>query len=149
MIALGCDSAGFELMQAVKGFLDEQNINYVDFGAYNNESSDYPLFAREVAKAVLDGRANRGILICGTGIGISIAANKFTGIRCALCHDVFSARACRSHNDANVLAMGGRVIGKGLALEILAAWLAEGFSGEERHLRRIGMLETNLGGEYV
>jgi len=137
MIGLGCDSAGFALMQDVKAHLDNRGITYKDFGAYNAESSDYPLFAKKASTAILSGECSRAILICGTGNGISMAANRFGGIRCALCHDVYSAKVSRSHNDANMLAMGGRVIGKELALEIVDAWLATDFSGEERHVRRI------------
>ena len=141
MIALGCDSAGFELMQAVKAHLDGRGLVYKDFGAFNDESSDYPLFAQAAARAVLSDECDRGILVCGTGIGISMAANRFGGIRCALCHDTFSAKAARSHNDANMLALGGRVIGKWLAIEIVDAWLDTAFSGEERHNRRIGQID--------
>jgi ribose 5-phosphate isomerase B len=142
MIALGCDSAGFELMQTIKNHLNRAGIAYKCFGAQNDEASDYPIFAQVAAKAVLNGECDKGILICGTGIGISIAANRFDGIRCALCHDVFSAKATRLHNDSNMLAMGGRVIGKGLACEIVDAWLGTDFSREERHQRRIDMIET-------
>lgn len=142
MIALGCDSAGFELMQAVKAHLSKRGIVYKDFGAYNDQSSDYPHFAQKAAQAILNGECQRGIVICGTGIGISITANRFTGIRCALCHDVFSAKATRAHNDANMLAMGGRVIGKGLACEIVDAWLNTDFSEEERHIRRVNMIDS-------
>ena len=141
MIGLGCDSAGFTLMQDIKGYLDSRGIAYKDFGAYTTESSDYPLFAQKAAAAVLSGECDRAILICGTGNGISMAANRYNGIRCALCHDVFSVKAARSHNDANILAMGGRVIGKGLALEIVEAWLATDFSNEERHSRRIKQID--------
>jgi len=142
MIALGCDSAGFELMQAIKNHLNRAGIAYRCFGAQNDDVSDYPVFAQVAAKAVLSGECDKGILICGTGIGISIAANRFEGIRCALCHDVFSAKATRLHNDSNMLAMGGRVIGKGLACEIVDAWLGTDFSREERHQRRIDMIES-------
>jgi len=140
MIGLGCDGAGYELMQAVKEHLRQRGIEYKDFGADSSAPSDYPDYAQLVAKAVLAGECRKGIVICGTGIGISIAANRFGGIRCALCHDVFSAKASRLHNDANMLAMGGRVIGRGLACEIVDAWLDTEFSGEERHFRRIGMM---------
>jgi len=141
MIGLGCDSAGFTLMQAVRAHLDSRGIAYKDFGAYNAEPSDYPVLVQKTAAAVLSNECSRAILICGTGNGVSITANRFSGIRCALCHDVFSAKAARSHNDANVLAMGGRVIGKGLALEIVDAWLSTDFSGEERHVRRIKQID--------
>jgi len=141
MIALGCDGAGFELMQAVKAHLNQRGLSYKNFGTDSDAASDYPVYAQEVAKSILSGECEKGIVICGTGIGISIAANRFAGIRCALCHDVFSAKGTRFHNDANMLAMGGRVIGKGLACEIVDAWLDTDFSHEERHARRIGMIE--------
>ena len=141
MIALGCDGAGYELMQAVKAHLREKGIAYKDFGTDNDSPCDYPVYARLAAKAVLSGECEKGIVICGTGIGVSITANRHRGIRCALCHDVFSAKATRLHNDSNMLAMGGRVIAKGLAREIVDAWLGTEFSGEERHARRIGMME--------
>lgn len=141
MIALGCDQGGYLLMQEVKKHLEERGIAYRDFGTDSTEPTDYPIYAKKVARAVADGACERGILICGTGIGISIAANKVKGIRAALCHDVFSAEATRLHNDANVLAMGGRVVGPGLALKIVDTFLDTPFSNEERHCRRIGMLE--------
>ncbi len=141
MIALGCDHGGFVLMQEVKKHLTERNIEFEDYGTYSTDSCDYPEFAKKVAHAVADGTADKGILICGTGIGISITANKVKGIRCALCHDVFSAEATRLHNDANILAMGGRVVGPGLALKIVDAFLDTPFSNEERHIRRINMIE--------
>lgn len=142
MIALGCDQGGFELMQEVKKHLEERGLEYKDFGTYSAESVDYPIYGKKVAHAVADGECEKGILICGTGIGISITANKVKGIRAALCHDVFSAEATRLHNDANILAMGGRVVGPGLALMIVDKFLDTPFSGEERHARRIGMMET-------
>jgi len=142
MIALGCDSAGYELMQEVKKHLDERGLEYKDFGTYSTEPVDYPVYGKKVAHAVADGECERGILICGTGIGISIAANKVKGIRAALCHDVFSAEATRLHNDANILAMGGRVIGPGPALMIVDKFLDTPFSGVERHVRRVAMLES-------
>ncbi len=141
MIALGCDHGGFVLMQEVKKHLTERNIEFEDYGTYSTDSCDYPEFAKKVAHAVADGTADKGILICGTGIGISITANKVKGIRCALCHDVFSAEATRLHNDANILAMGGRVVGPGLALKIVDTFLDTPFSNEERHIRRINMIE--------
>lgn len=142
MIALGCDQGGFELMQEVRKHLEERGLEYKDFGTYSAESVDYPIYGKKVAHAVASGECEKGILICGTGIGISITANKVKGIRAALCHDVFSAEATRLHNDANILAMGGRVVGPGLALMIVDKFLDTPFSGEERHARRIGMMET-------
>ncbi len=141
MIALGCDHGGFELMQEVKKHLEERGLKYKDFGTDSTASCDYPVFAKAVAKAVLSGECDKGILICGTGIGISITANKFKGIRCALCHDCFSAEATRLHNDANILAMGGRIIGPGHALKVVDTFLDTPFSEEERHKRRISMIE--------
>ncbi len=141
MIALGCDQGGYELMQEVKKHLEKRGLEYRDFGTYSSESVDYPIYGKKVAHAVADGECEKGILICGTGIGISITANKVKGIRAALCHDVFSAEATRLHNDANILAMGGRVVGPGLALMIVDKFLDTPFSNEERHVRRISMME--------
>lgn len=141
MIAVGCDQAGFELKKTVIGYLEENNYEYKDLGTYSEDSVDYPVYAKKVVKAILDGEADKGILICGTGIGVSITANRYKGIRCALCSDVFSAKATRAHNDSNVLALGGRVIGPGLATEIVDAWLNTEFSHAERHQRRIDMLD--------
>ncbi len=141
MIGLGCDHGGLELKNEVIKYLESQGIEYKDFGTKTSESVDYPKYAKLVANAVASGECEKGILICGTGIGISIAANKVKGIRCALCHDVFSAKATREHNDSNILAMGGRVIGPGAAIEVVKAWLGTDFSGDERHIRRINMIE--------
>lgn len=141
MIALGCDHGGLELKKTVMSYLDAQNIEYKDFGTYTSESCDYPVYGKAVANAVAKGECDKGIIICGTGIGISITANKVKGIRAALCHDVFSAKATREHNNANILAMGARVIGPGLALEIVKTFLETDFSNDERHIRRINMIE--------
>ena len=135
-IAIGCDHGGFELKEAVKKFLAENGHEYQDFGTHDTQSCDYPGIAVPVAKAVAAGEFDRGILICGTGIGIGIAANKVAGIRAALCHDTFSAHASREHNNANILTMGQRVIGQGLALDIVNIWLNTEFEGG-RHQRRI------------
>lgn len=140
-IALGCDHGGFELKQEIIKYLEEKNIEYIDFGCYNTESVDYPVYAKKVANAVVSKEASKGILICGTGIGISITANKIKGIRAALCHDCFSAEATRLHNDANVLAMGGRIVGPGLAVKIVDTFLNTEFSNDERHIRRINQIE--------
>ena len=142
MIALGCDHGGYELMQEVKAHLDSRGEEYMDFGCHSTEAVDYPIYARKVAKAILEGECERGILICGTGLGISIAANKMPGIRAALCTDCFSAQATREHNDANILALGGRVVGAGLALKIVDTFLDTPFSDEERHKRRIALIEA-------
>ena len=142
MIALGCDHGGFELMQEVKRYLEKEGLEYQDCGCYSTASVDYPVYARKVAHAILDGTCDKGILICGTGIGISIAANKISGIRAALCTDCFCAEATRLHNDANILAMGGRVVGPGLAVKIVDTFLNTPFSGDERHARRIHLIEN-------
>lgn len=144
MLAIGSDHGGFHLKEEIKKMLDEEKIAYRDFGTYDTESVDYPDIAGAVAQAVADKTCERGILICGTGIGVSIAANKVKGVRAALCHDVFSALMSREHNDANILAMGERVIGPGLARMIVATWLGGKFAGG-RHARRvakIAQLET-------
>ena len=141
MIALGCDNGGYGLMQDVIKHLEERGLEYKNYGCYSEESVDYPVYAKKVAHAVADGECERGILICGTGIGISITANKVSGIRAALCGDCFSAQATREHNDANILAMGARVTGPGLALKIVDTFLDTPFSNDERHIRRIKMIE--------
>ncbi|MGM9948498.1 MAG: ribose 5-phosphate isomerase B [Lysinibacillus sp.] len=135
-IAISSDHGGNNLRKEIMALLDELHISYEDFGPTTNDSVDYPDYAKPVAEKVAAGEFDRGILICGTGIGISIAANKVKGIRCALVHDVFSAKATRCHNDSNILAMGERVIGPGLAREIVMAWLDTEFEGG-RHTRRI------------
>lgn len=142
MIALGSDHGGYELKQEIKKYLDEQKIAYVDMGSDSPASTDYPIYAKKVARAIQSGECDKGILICGTGIGISITANKFKGIRAALCTDCFCAEATRLHNDANVLALGGRVVGPGLALKIVDTFLNTPFSGDERHMRRIEQIES-------
>ena len=141
MIGIGSDHGGFELKEAVKKHLEERGLEYKDFGTYTPASCDYPVYGRAVAKAVASGECDRGIIICGTGIGISITANKVKGIRAALCSDCFSAQATREHNDANILAMGARVLGEGLALKIVDTFLDTPFSGDPRHVRRISMIE--------
>ncbi len=140
MIALGCDHGGYALMQSVKAHLDELGLEYKDFGTYSTDSCDYPVYAKAAANAVANGECEKGILICGTGIGISIAANKVKGIRAALCSDCFSAEMTRRHNDANMLAMGARVLGEGLALKIVDIFLTTPFDGG-RHARRVDMIE--------
>ena len=141
MIAIGCDHGGYALKQEVMKHLAERGLEYKDFGTYSEDSCDYPVYGKAGAHAVADGDCDRGILICGTGIGISITANKVPGIRAALCGDCFSAEATRLHNDANILAMGARVVGAGLALKIVDTFLDTPFSGDERHVRRINMIE--------
>lgn len=141
MIAIGCDHGGYELKKKIEAYLESRGLEYQDFGCDSTESVDYPIYARKVAHAVADGQCERGILICGTGIGVSIAANKVPGIRAALCTDCFCAQATREHNDANILALGGRVVGEGLALKIVETFLDTPFSNDERHIRRIQMIE--------
>ena len=141
MIGIGNDHGGFELKQEIIKHLEQRGLEYKDYGAKGTESCDYPVYAKEVARAILDGECEKGILICGTGIGISITANRIKGIRAALCHDTFSAEATREHNNANILALGGRVVGPGLALKIVDTFLDTPFSEDERHIRRIGLIE--------
>lgn len=135
-VAISSDHGGNNLRREIMELLDELQIQYEDFGPQTTDSVDYPDYAKPVAQGVANGEFERGILICGTGIGMSIAANKVKGIRCALVHDVFSAKATRNHNDSNILAMGERVIGPGLAREIVTAWLNTDFEGG-RHTRRV------------
>ncbi|MDO4361264.1 MAG: ribose 5-phosphate isomerase B [Eubacteriales bacterium] len=141
MIAIGSDHGGFELKQAIMAHLDKRGLEYKDFGTYDKASCDYPEYGKAVAHAVASGEYERGIIICGTGIGISISANKVPGIRAALCTDCFMAEATRLHNDANILALGGRVVGEGLALKIVDTFLDTPFSNDERHIRRISKIE--------
>jgi len=135
-IALGCDHGGYNLKQAILEHLEKKGIEYKDFGCYSIESCDYPDFAEKVAEAIVRGEYDCGILVCGTGIGISIAANKVPGIRAAHCTDTFSAKAAKQHNNANILALGERITGVGLALDIVDAYLEAEFEGG-RHQRRI------------
>lgn len=141
MIAIGSDHGGFELKKKLMEHLSERGLEYKDFGTYSSASCDYPVYAKAVANAVASGECDRGIIICGTGIGVSITANKVRGIRAALCGDCFSAEATRQHNDANVLCMGARVVGEGLALKIADTFLDTPFSNDERHIRRLSMIE--------
>ena len=136
MIAIGCDHGGFELKQSVMKRLDEQNIQYKDYGTYSTESVDYPDIAKTVCTAVLDGECEKAILICGTGIGMNICANKFRGIRAAQCGDTFSAKMTVRHNNSNVLTLGGRVVGPELANDIVHEFLTNKFEGG-RHQNRI------------
>jgi len=143
MIALGCDHGGFALKQEIMKHLDEQGIAYRDYGCYDEASVHYPIYAKAVAKAILSGECEKGILVCSTGLGISMAANRFAGIRAAVCTDPFCAKMTRLHNDANVLCLGGLVTGKGLATEIVDTFLTTEFSGGERHIKRIQMIEND------
>ena len=141
MIAIGSDHGGFDLKEIVIAHLQEQGIMCKDFGCYDRNSCDYPLYGRAVAEAVAKGECEKGIVICTTGIGLSITANKVKGIRCALCADTLTAQLTRQHNDANVLAMGGGIVGPNLALSIVDVFLQTAFSEEEKHCRRVGLIE--------
>ncbi len=139
-IAIGADHGGYDLKEGIKRLLQEEGHQVEDFGCDSPESVDYPNYGKQVAQAVAEGRFDRGILICGTGIGMSITANRFRGIRAALCHELFTARMSRAHNDANILCLGARVIGPGLAREMVKVWLETPFDGG-RHERRICMID--------
>ncbi|MCM1568049.1 MAG: ribose 5-phosphate isomerase B [Roseburia sp.] len=141
MIAIGSDHGGYDLKQAIVKHLEERGIPYKDFGCNSKDSVDYPQFGHAVAKAVAEGSCEQGIVVCTTGIGISMAANKIKGIRCALCSDMLSAKMTRLHNDANVLALGGGMLGVNLAMDIVDTFLDTPFSGEEKHSRRIRQIE--------
>jgi len=138
-VTIGSDHGAVNLKEEIKKVLTEMKIEIDDVGTFGNEAVDYPDIAEKVADSVVSGRADKGIVLCGTGIGISIAANKIKGVRAALCHDVFSAKMSREHNDANILAMGERVIGVGPACEIVKAWLTSEFTGD-RHARRVNKI---------
>ncbi len=146
MYAIGSDHGGYALKQEIMKHLSERGIAYRDYGTYSEESCDYPDYGEAVGRAVASGECERGIVVCGTGIGISIAANKVRGVRCALCGDCFSAQMAREHNDANVLALGARVLGAGLALKIVDTFLDSSFAGG-RHERRVAKLMAIEGGE--
>ena len=136
-IAIGCDHGGINLKPILVDYLNKKGIEFVDFGCNTTSSVDYNDYAIQVSNAVSKGECDLGILICGTGIGMSIVANKVKGIRCGHCHDVFSAKMTRLHNNANVLALGERVVGPGLFLEIVEAFISTDFSNDERHVRRV------------
>ena len=139
MIAIACDHAGYHLKQWIMKNLDGQNISYKDFGTYSEESCEYPVYAEAVGKAVAAGEYEKGILVCGTGIGMCIAANKMKGIRAALCGDCYSAELTRRHNDANILTLGERVVGTGLAMKIVDTFLGTPFEGG-KHAARVEMI---------
>ena len=141
MIAIGSDHGGYALKQEIMAHLKARGLEFKDLGTYTEASCDYPVYAKAVARAVADGTCEKGILICGTGIGVSITANKVPGIRAAVCGDCFPAKATREHNDANVLCMGARVVGPGLAQMIVDIFLDTPFSNDERHIRRISQIE--------
>lgn len=141
MIAIGSDHGGYDLKQNIIRHLEERGISYEDMGCHGKESCDYPVYGRAVAEAVAEGRCEKGIVVCTTGIGISMVANKVKGVRCAVCADTLTAKMTRLHNDANVLSLGGGIVGTNLALEIVDTFLDTEFSGEEKHCRRIRQIE--------
>lgn len=140
-VALGSDGAGFELKEKLKPLLSELGLDYRDFGADSAGPSDYPVYAKKVTDAVLSGECEKGILVCGTGIGMSMAANRRKGVYCALCGDEFSAQATREHNNANVLALGARTTGHETAEKIVRIFFSTEFSNAERHIKRVGMID--------
>ena len=139
-IAIGSDHAGFELKEIIKSKLEKLEVEYYDFGSYDKTPVDYPIIAKGIAAKVADGSFERGIIICGSGIGVAITANKFRGIRAANCNDIYCAKMSRAHNDSNILTMGGRITGPDVASEIVKIWLETEFEGE-RHQRRVSMIE--------
>jgi len=139
-VVIGSDHGGFYYKEKIKEYLKSRDIPFTDVGTHTREACDYPVISRNVCDKVIIGEANRGIIVCGTGIGVSIAANKVRGIRAALCHDTYSARVSRAHNNANVLCLGERVIGEYLALDIVDIWLKSGFEGG-RHKKRVDIIE--------
>lgn len=139
MLAIGADHGGFSLKEAIKLHLESKGIEFKDFGTYSTESCDYPVYAKKVCEAVASGECEGGILVCGTGIGMSMAANKVDGIRCALLTNSFSARLTKEHNNANVIALGGRVTAEGLALDIVDSWLSASYEGG-RHQKRLDLI---------
>jgi len=141
IISIASDHAGYELKEIIKNYFDMNGIAYTDFGTNGTESVDYPIYAKKVCAGVQTAECEFGILICGTGIGMCIAANKHRGIRAACCHDTFSAKMARLHNDANVLTLGARVIGSGLAIEIVKKFLSASFEGG-RHIERLSMYDS-------
>ena len=147
-IAIAADHAGYQLKDSLKKLLDEMGVLYEDFGTTNGQSVDYPDFARAVAEGVAGGKFDRGILVCGTGVGMAIAANKVHGVRAALCNDLFTARLARAHNDANVLVMGAKVVAPDLAERILEVWLATPFKGG-RHQLRVDQISALERGESL
>ena len=145
-VTIGSDHGGYNLKEEIKSLLQEMQIEFNDVGTYQTEAIDYPEVSSKVAKSVLQGEADKGIIVCGTGIGVSIAANKFKGIRAALCNDVFSAQMAAEHNNANIITLGERVVGAGLAKMIVKTWLTTEFAGgrHERRVNQITDLEKNL-----
>lgn len=148
VVGIGCDHAGLEMKEEIIALLKDLHIPFKDYGTFSKEPVDYPDFGFKVSEAVSRGEIERGLLICGTGIGMSIVANKFKGVRAALCHEPYSAKMSRLHNDANILVLGGRVIGKGLAREIAAVWFTTEFEGG-RHQRRLDKIAEIEGGQCL
>lgn len=148
MIAIACDHAGIDLKPAVIEVLDELGLAYRDLGTYDHTSVDYPVYGERAARAVASGECEKGILLCGTGVGIGMAASKVQGIRCVTCSEPYSARMSRQHNDANMLSMGARVVGSELAKDIVRVWLTTDFEGD-RHARRVDMLKRLDKGESL
>jgi len=145
-IAIGCDHAGFELKKEIISLLDDLHVACIDYGTKGHESVDYPDIGEKVSEAISSGKLEKGILICGTGIGMSIVANKFPNVRASLCNDLYTAKMSRLHNDANILVLGGRIVGKDLAKEIVRVWVSTPFEGE-RHcvrLKKITQIEDRL-----
>jgi len=140
-LVIASDHAGFELKESIAAFLHHKGVEFEDMGPVNSDRVDYPDYGIQVAKAVLDKKVERGVVICGTGVGMSIVVNRFPGIRGTLCSDVYTAKMCREHNDSNILIMGGRVIGKGLAQEIVQTWMETPFEGG-RHQKRLDKIEN-------
>lgn len=141
MIAIGCDQAGYAFKCRVMEHFDEKGIEYKDFGTYSSDSTDYPIYAKSVANAVANGECQFGVLICGTGIGMCITANKVKGIRASICHTRYEAEITRQHNDANIICIGARVLALETAIDCIDIFLKTAFSEEERHIRRINMIE--------
>jgi RpiB/LacA/LacB family sugar-phosphate isomerase len=141
-IVIGSDHAGFELKKIVSRLLEEENLEVTDIGSYNTDPVDYPDYAEAIGLAIREGRADRGVIICGSGVGASVAANKLPGIRAGLCHDTYSARQGVEHDDMNVLALGARIIGPELARELVIAFVRATFTGEERHRRRLAKIQA-------
>ncbi len=141
-IAVGCDHAGFPLKAPLVDELKRHGQDVIDLGTNSTDAVDYPDFAQKVAEAIMRGEADRGLIICGSGVGATIAANKVPGVRAAMCHDTYSARQGVEHDDMNVLCLGARVIGEELALDVVRSWLGAAFSGEERHARRLNKVKA-------
>ena len=148
MIAIGSDHGGYDLKHVIIKYLEEQGMEYKDYGCYDKSSCDYPIFGKAVAEAVASGECEKGIVVCTTGIGISMTANKVPGVRCALCQDTFSAKMTRLHNDANVLSLGGAIVGPLLALDIVETFINTEYSNLDKHNRRNQLVKDIENGDY-